>query len=179
MLQNHMGRDRMLAGIQDFFTHYYVNPDHPVIQDFLAILRPHAADPEAFDAFTSQWFYQIVVPEYHFAEFTRAREGGGWNVTGRLENVGTGVMPVEVAATTGERFKTDGAPDPAYREARATVSPAAGKSEAFAIRCDFEPKQLVVDPDVNVLQLQRKAAVVRLADGSGTDSEAKLRRLSP
>jgi hypothetical protein len=166
MLLNHMGRDRMLAGIQDFFTHYHANPDHPVIQDFLAVLRPRAADTEAFDAFTAQWFYQVVVPEYHFTEVTRAREGGGWNVKGRLENVGTGLMPVEVAATSGERFKTDGAPDPAYREARSTVSPAAGKSAAFTIHCDFEPKQLVVDPDVKVLQLQRKAAVTRLAEES-------------
>jgi hypothetical protein len=50
-------------------------------------------------------------------------------------------------------------PEPAFREARATVTPQAGGSETFTIRCDFEPKQLVVDPDVKVLQLERKAAV--------------------
>jgi ABC-type Na+ efflux pump permease subunit len=165
MLLNHMGRDRMLAGIQDFFTRYYANPDHPVLQDFLAVLRPHAADPAAFDAFTAQWFYRVVVPEYHLADYTRVKDGAGWKVTGRLENVGTGVMPVEVVATSGERFQKDGSVDPAYREARAIVSPAAGESQEFAIHCDFDPKQLVVDPDVKVLQLQRKAAVAKLAEG--------------
>ena len=30
------------------------------------------------------------------------------------------------------------------------------------IRCPFEPERIVVDPDVNVLQLQRRAAVARL-----------------
>jgi hypothetical protein len=164
MLLNQMGRERMLAGIQDFFEQYHHNPDHPVLQDFLVVLRAQAADPAAFDAFTAQWFYQVVVPEYHLADYARGKEGAGWKVTGRLENIGTGVMPVELAATSGDRFKTDGSPDPAYREARTSVSPAAGKSEAFAIRCDFEPKQLVVDPDVKVLQLERKAAVAKLAE---------------
>ena len=43
------------------------------------------------------------------------------------------------------------------------MTPAAGGSQAFTIRCDFEPKQLVVDPDVKVLQLGRKAAVAKFA----------------
>ncbi len=163
MLLDQMGRDRMLEGIQAFFTAYEANPDHPVLQDFLAALRPFAADPAAFDAFTRQWFYQVVVPEYHLTEPAKAREGTGWKVTARLENAGTGVMPVEVAAVNGDRFKPDGSAEPAYREARATVTPAAGESQAVTIRCDFEPTQLVVDPDVKVLQLERKAAVAKLS----------------
>jgi hypothetical protein len=39
------------------------------------------------------------------------------------------------------------------------VTLGAGASKPITIRCDFEPLQLVVDPDVKVLQLQRKAAV--------------------
>jgi aminopeptidase N len=171
MLLDQMGRDRMLAGIQAFFEQYHNNPDHPVLQDFLAALRPRAADPKAFDAFVDQWFFHVVVPEYQLAGYTRARDGTGWKVTGRLENAGTGVMPVEVAATSGERFQGDGAADTAYREARTTVSPVAGQLREFAIHCDFEPKRLVVDPDVKVLQLMRKAAVARLAEGAGGRSE--------
>ena len=37
-------------------------------------------------------------------------------------------MPVEVAATRGDRFKTDGTPDPDYREARTTIT--LGKAES-------------------------------------------------
>jgi ABC-type transport system involved in multi-copper enzyme maturation permease subunit len=159
MLLNQMGRDRMLQGIQAFFESYHDNPDHPVLQDFLRVLRPFAADPAGFDAFTRQWFYEVVVPEYHLIDPTRAQEGASWKVTARLENSGTGSMPVEVAVVRGERFRSDGSAYPAYREARAAVAPQAGGSETFTIRCDFEPKQLVVDPDVKVLQLGRKAAV--------------------
>jgi hypothetical protein len=163
MLSNQMGRDRMLAGIQAFFELYHDNPDHPVLQDFLAALRPFATDPAAFDAFTAQWFYRVVVSEYRLLECRRVRDGARWTVTGRLENAGTGEMPIEVAATSGERFRKGGSLDPAYREARATASPAAGKPQAFTIHCDFQPEQVVVDPDVKVLQLERKAAVARLS----------------
>jgi hypothetical protein len=171
MLLNQMGRDRMLDGIRAFFETYHANPDHPVLQDFLAALRPFAADPRAFDAFVHQWFYEVVFPEYHLTDPAAAREGTGWKVTARLENVGTGLMPVEVAAVKGARFKPDGSAEPAYREARATVTLAAGGSQAVTIRCDFEPSQLVVDPDVKVLQLQRKAAVAPLAGGSSRREE--------
>ena len=36
MLLNQMGRDRALAGLQSFLRTYHGNPDHPVLQDFLA-----------------------------------------------------------------------------------------------------------------------------------------------
>ena len=35
----------------------------------------HAADPDAFDAFVEQWFYQVVVPEYRFTELEKTRVG--------------------------------------------------------------------------------------------------------
>ena len=49
--------------------------------------------------------------------------------------------------------------DPAYREARARLTLGAGESAPFRIACDFEPHDVVVDPDVRVLQLRRKYAV--------------------
>jgi len=122
MLLNHMGRDRALAGIQEFIRTYETNPDHAVLEDFVAVMRTHAADVQAFDAFTKQWFFDVVVPEYKIASATRVQGGqaGGagdempaqrWEVTAEIENVGTGTMPVEIAATRGERFpKKDAAP---------------------------------------------------------------------
>jgi ABC-2 type transport system permease protein len=164
MLLNHMGRDRMLAGIRDFFETYHANPDHPVIQDFLAVLRPHAPDPAAFDAFTRQWFFEVVVPEYQLTVAKKVKDGNGWDVTARVQNIGTGRMPLELAATRGERFpkdpKTPAAKD--YRDARQTVTPDGGKPAEVSIRCDFEPEQLVVDPDAKVLMLGRKAATAGL-----------------
>ena len=71
-------------------------------------------------------------------------------------------MPVEVAATQGERFDGKGQISPDYKEARVTVVLGAGESREVRIRCAFEPERVVVDPDADVLQLQRPAAVARL-----------------
>jgi ABC-2 type transport system permease protein len=98
------------------------------------------------------------VPRYQLFDVKKVREGDRWLATARLQNVGTGVMPVEVAATSGERFgkKAD------YREARTVVTLVAGEEREVSIRCDFDPAQLVVDPDAKVLMLGRKAATAGL-----------------
>jgi hypothetical protein len=160
MLMNHMGRERCLEGIRDFFKRYHANPDHPVIQDFLAVMREHAPDAIEFDAFTKQWFYKVVVPEYQLDRLSREalKDGKGWAVSARLRNARTGRAPVEVAATSGERFTKEGLPNPAYREARTTVTIGDKESVKLEIRADFKPERLVVDPDVKVLQLFRKQA---------------------
>ncbi len=162
MLMNHMGRDRMLAGIREFFQLYHANPDHPVLQDLLAVLRKHAEDPKAFDAFTYQWFFRVVVPEYNLSDWHKERDGKQWVVKGRIKNIGSGKMPIEVAATSGERFaETGSAISPSYRESRKTITLDAEQSDEVTIRCDFEPNQVVVDPDAKVLMLRRKAAVTK------------------
>ena len=53
-------------------------------------------------------------------------------------------------------------PNPDYRDARATVTLGAGESKTVTIRCGFDPEKIVVDPDVRILQLQRKQAVATL-----------------
>ncbi|MFO0908962.1 MAG: M1 family aminopeptidase [Isosphaeraceae bacterium] len=164
MLKNFMGRDRMIAGLHEFFQVYHANPDHPVLQDLLDVLRRHASDPKQFDAFTRQWFFEVVVPEYELSDVKKSREGSGWVVTGKLRNIGTGTMPIEVAASQGKRFPKKGEKDSgvAYRDARTTLTLAGGKAEKFTVRCDFEPEEVVVDPDTNVLMLRRKSAVSKL-----------------
>ena len=74
MLLNHMGRDRALEGIQAFFKTYHGNPDHPVLQDFVEAMRPFAPDPAAYDAFTRQWFFEVVLPEYRLHEPRKSRD---------------------------------------------------------------------------------------------------------
>ncbi|HET9226159.1 MAG TPA: M1 family aminopeptidase, partial [Thermoanaerobaculia bacterium] len=157
MLMQHMGRDRALAGIQKFMRDWAGNPDHPVLQDFVATLRPFAPDPAAFDAFTRQWFHEVVVPEYELSGARKEKAGKQWKVTVKVKNAGTGRMPVQVAAARGERF--EGAErDQPYRDARTTVTLGAGESKTVTILCPFDPERLVVDPDVQVLQLRRNAA---------------------
>jgi hypothetical protein len=158
MLLNHMGRDRALEGIRSFIKTYHANPDHPVLEDFLAVMRRFAADPSGFDAFTRQWFFQVVVPEYRLSSPSKRARGESWDATVRVENAGSGRMPVEVAAVRGDRFATNGSPSPEYREARTTLVLDKGEARDAVIACPFEPDRIVVDPDARVLQLRRKSA---------------------
>ena len=106
MLQQEMGRDNILAGLRAFIEKYRENPDHPVIQDMLAVLRDFAPDAAAFDALTEQWFFEVVLPEYRLSEVKKVREGDEWVVRGTVENVGTGRMKVEVGAVVGRGGRT-------------------------------------------------------------------------
>lgn len=164
MMLQRMGRERMLAGIQRFIADWREGPDHATLHDLIAALRPFAPDPAAYDDFVKQWFYSVVVPEYQLAD-ARSRElpgGSAWEVTVRVKNAGTGRMPVEIAATRGERFGKDGKPKGDYRESRATVVLGAGEERKVTLRCAFKPQRALADPDALVLQLRRKAALARL-----------------
>jgi hypothetical protein len=140
-------------------------------------MRPYAADPVAYDAFVKQWFEDRAMPEYKITQAKDSKQGSDYAVTVTVRNVGTGRMPVEVAATSGERWakvpeaaRKPNAPlppeasrqDPSYRESRGEVTLGAGESKTLTIHCAFAPKQVVVDPDVRVLQLRRKQAVASL-----------------
>jgi hypothetical protein len=164
MLLQHMGRENALAGLQAFLARYHQDRDHPVLQDFLAVMRPFAPDAEAYDAFTRQWFLEVVVPEYALTDAAKAAAGDGWELRVTVTNEGTGTMPVEVCAARGERFPDEDAEveAPGYRDARVTVTLGPGESQAVAIPCDFEPERVLVDPDALVLQLRREQARTEL-----------------
>jgi ABC-2 type transport system permease protein len=188
MLLNHMGRENALAGLKAFIRKYEKGPDHPVLQDFVADMRPFAPDPAAYDAFVKPWFFEVVVPEYKIEHETRTKlADGAWEVRASVKNVGTASMPLTVAATRGERFAdSDAQPKPAlesaaaatasvqaaetkpgdkpaepYLESRTEITLGAGESKEIVLRCEFEPQQLLVDPDALVLQLNRKLAIAR------------------
>lgn len=176
MLLHHMGREQNLAGLREFLRVWGPSADHPVLQDFVATLRPFAPDGPAYDDFVRQWFHEVVVPEYRLEGARKERDGEGWIVRATLRNAGTSTMPVEISASRGTRFPDRdedggaGAASPAgagvvaadaedsWREARTTVVSGPASATPIEIRCDFEPEELVVDPDALVLQLQRKKA---------------------
>jgi ABC-2 type transport system permease protein len=164
MLLQRMGREAALEGLRHFISVYKDGPDYPVLQDLIATLRPYAPDSLAYDDFVQQWFYQVVVPEYQLSGLSRTQAGGGaadssWTAAGRIRNAGSGRMPVEVAATSGERTTKDGKPAEGYREARTRIVLGPGEEAGLTIPCGFKPEKLIVDPDARVLQLRRKSAV--------------------
>ena len=108
MLQQEIGRENLLAGLRAFIAKYNPDPDFPVLQDMLAVLRGFAPDTAALDAFADQWFFDVVAPEYRVTDASREQIGDEWVVRGTLENVGTGRMAVDVATVAGERWPDDG-----------------------------------------------------------------------
>lgn len=168
MLYDFMGAERAQAAYRNFFQTWSTSRDHPALPDFVAAMRPYAEDVAAYDAFTRQWFEEKVVPEYRVAKAEKTASGDGFDVTVTVENVGTGTMPIEIAATEGERWMQGDSTDagyvanPEYRDARAAVTLSAGESKTVTIHCAFEPSKVVVDPDVRVLQLKRKHAFADL-----------------
>jgi hypothetical protein len=170
MVYDYLGHDRAMEAYREFFRTWSRGRDHPALQDFVAAMRPYAADAADYDAFAKQWFEGKVVPQYVVVDPKKEESGEGYDVTATVTNIGTGVMLVEVAATSGERWMKDDeadreAPytqDPGYRDARVTVTLGAGESQTITIHCAFDPERIVVDPDVRVLQLKRNQAVASL-----------------
>jgi hypothetical protein len=165
-----MGRENGLAAQRDYLARYRDSSDHPVLQDYLAVVRTHAPDSSAFDAFVHQWFYEVVVPQYLVSDPVATRAGDGWLVTARVKNVGTGTMPIEVAATRGKRFPRAGEKAEVYADARTSLTLAAGQEAAVTIHCRFQPERVVVDPDVLVLQLEREKATVPVKVKAGAEA---------
>jgi len=166
MLMQHMGRESNLEAIRSFISHYIQDRDHPVLQDFVAHLRPFAADPETFDAFVDQWFYNVVLPEYVLTKVEREPvddEGGSWEVRLDVRNAGTGRMPVEIAIERGLRFPVGeaGSETEPFQDARVTVDLGGGESQEVRVICNFEPQRVLIDPDAKVLQRGRKFAIHR------------------
>jgi hypothetical protein len=162
MMHQLIGRDSMFAAQRDLIATYRNSDDHPTLHDALGIWRKHASDPGAYDAFVQQWFREVVVPEYKLKDAKRTRDGEAWKVRLEIRNDGTGRMPIEVAAVTGDRFDDKGEVKADYRDVRETVVLAQGEKRVVELACPFEPKKVVVDPDYKVLQLERKNAQVEL-----------------
>jgi hypothetical protein len=177
MLYQLMGRENSLAAQREYLEAYRDARDHALLQDYLAVMRRHAPDTTAFDAYVNQWFYAVVTPQYQILDPEVKRAGSGWTVHATIKNVGTGVMPIEVAAARGERFPHGKAKSETYRDARATVTVAAGEQRSVDIPCAFAPERVLVDPDVRVLMLERKKANVPVhAPGSEAGAVAGLSR---
>lgn len=165
MLERQMGRESFLEGMREYFATYHLSLDHPLLPDLTGILRRHASDPETFDTVVQQFLYDTKIPEYRVAAAEKEFAGERWVSRLRILNNGTGRIPVEVAVTAGgRRFDAAGRLRPEHEENRGWVEVGAGEESEIEIVSDFEPERVVLDPDHNVLMLQRKAASVRFTN---------------
>jgi hypothetical protein len=167
MMTRVLGREAMLAGLREFIQTYANGPDYPLLQDLLVVMRRHATDLPAFDAFARQWFEQVVLPEFKLWDLKVTKpDPETWVVEGTLENVGTGMVTVEVGVEgrvpeLAKDAPNDAKPEKAPR-ARTTVAIGPETRIPFRITCPFEPVKAIVDPDVQMLQVRRKLAEVTL-----------------
>jgi hypothetical protein len=167
MLHRYLGPEASFPALRAYLAEFRDSRDHAALEDYLAVMRRHAADPVAFDAFAKQWFHEVAVPEYKVDEAKLARAGSGWTVTATVRNVGGATMPVEVAAVRGVRFPGTKKNPERYQDARTTITLGPKESKTVTIACAFEPDRLVVDPDVTVLMLDRQKAEVQLVVATG------------
>ena len=158
MMTNLLGRDSMFAGLTAFIQKWHKGPDHPVLEDFVADMRPYASDAQAYDQFVKQWIFEVAMPEYRYMEKpSKEKVGNQWRVKALIQNVGNASMPVDVVAASGRKFEKDGE----YRELRMQMPLPPGQPSEVVLLCDFDPERIVVDPDIQVFQLQRNAATFR------------------
>ncbi len=162
MMMRLVGRESMLRGSRDFIAAWRDSRDHAVLQDYLAHMRRYAPDSTAYDAFVQQWYWEVVVPEYRVSAARAVKRGDVWEVRARVRNAGTGRMPVQIAVVRGVRFADAGKQQEPWRDARATVVLGPKESGEIVVRCGFEPERVVVDPDFEVLQLERQKATARV-----------------
>jgi hypothetical protein len=162
MLQQHLGREPMLAGLREFINRYRApdDSDFPTVHDLMETLRPYAADPAGYQAFVDQWFHSVVLPEYRLRDVTVVPTGENWDVTAVVENIGTGFATIDVALQPGGRFPGDARqPAPAHLDSRQSVRIEPHRPVHLRWRVAFVPGRIVIDPDAMVLQLNRGMAV--------------------
>ena len=161
MMMEMMGRDAMLAGLKDFIATYKDGPDFPLLQDFVATMRTHATDLSTFDAFTTQWFEHVVVPEFKVRDVVVTGpigEPAMWTTTAIIENVGTGTVTIDVATLEEDDGKPDNAPDRVIATVTLGADGGNESKKSVEFKTPFAPAIIKVDPDVRMLQLRRKLA---------------------
>lgn len=159
MLMNLIGEDRMDAAMHEFIGKFKDNPDHPLLQDFIEVVRTHAPDSALYDRFVQQWFFEVVVPEFRVGTpivTSPSAAGDLWSTTFTVENIGTGTVQLEVEVTD------DAVDRPKDMFAWAVHEVSAGRSVEYIIKSTFKPTRVVADPDYQTLMLNRYHAEAKV-----------------
>ncbi len=152
MLAKAMTLPRFSAGMHDFVAKYRESRDHPAIADLFETLRPFAADPAELDVFREAWFESTSVPRLRVEGATALPSPTGARVDFRLVDDGNGRGPV--------RVRVFGRGETASRPFADVVLHLASDARRVqgSVDVPFEPAEIVVDPEVELLQLGRAAA---------------------
>lgn len=170
MLRDLMGEDAMVTGLRDFVAKWkdgVKTPeglDFPLIEDLVASLRVTAPDVARFDDFVAQWIYGTALPRLKIEQPAVATTpSGGFSTTAVLRNEGSGTVDVvvRVEGPKADDVATDGASkEPPFAQVVVRVAP--GSAIDVVVPSEFQPRRIIVDPDVHLLFVGRKACDLAL-----------------
>ncbi|MBK8284404.1 MAG: hypothetical protein IPK97_05705 [Ahniella sp.] len=148
MLSQQLGSEAWQSALHSYFEQFRISSEHPLLADFLRILRHQSADAAAFDEFVSQWIHGSGLPEFRIDDVQLNQLDSDWRLDATVANIGSvGVsVAVSVEPVTGHRA-----------EAQIASIPAKGAQRLSWLLPD-RPKQLVIDPEIQVLQKNRRLA---------------------
>ena len=159
MLQQHLGREQMLAGMRSFMAAYVpATKTLPNLQDLVHHLRIEAVDSTAFDTFAEMWMDQVVLPEFRILDASLEKRDTGWQISAVVINTGSGSVWVELAALSGVENAGN-----EQRSKSILLNLPPGLPQSIEMEVDFEPERLAFDPDVFVLQRSRENNTVTLS----------------
>jgi hypothetical protein len=145
MLDHELGREQMLGGLRELIERHRSGPDHPALEDALALLRLRSRDAVAFDRVADFWFRRTDLPELELKVVRSAALASGRHELVVAAAGAAGLQPTLAAfGASGERLD----------------APLRGGVARWEL--PFTPLRVVADPDVDLLQLHRGRAVVEL-----------------
>ncbi|MFK7849233.1 MAG: M1 family aminopeptidase, partial [Rhodothermales bacterium] len=160
MLRSQLGEVQMMDGLKSFVGKNALRDDAlPDLKELIHIFRSAAPDSSAFALFEDQWFNHVVLPEFRLTHVEIKQEDAGWKVQATIENVGTGIVEVDVAAVEEMPDLERGEPDYSGQAVVKTLRLTPGQPVTFDIEAGFKPEGLVVDPHVMMLQVNREKAM--------------------
>jgi hypothetical protein len=162
MLREHIGAERMEQAVRAYADAQRTRQRAAEVSDFIGALRNQAPDTSRFDAFVAQWMSGTALPEFEIRTATVSQHTDEWTSAVVVRNVGTGDALVDIAVvsanwdneTTDRVTAANGTPLRQHER----VFLRAGDTAAVSIRTPFAPTQIIVDPDLQVLQLNRERA---------------------
>jgi hypothetical protein len=138
MLRKLVGDKNFCLVIRSYMGAFTGQPKRARLEDFMQIAE--AASGKRLDWFFSEWLYGDVLPDYRIADMKVRVSRDTTFVDVKVENIGTGLMPVPVALFTDKGQRTS------------EVLLAAHESAQLRFITRAKPKRVEIDPQKWILQ---------------------------
>ncbi len=155
MLHQHLGERRTFAALQQLIARHQRLGTAATPASLLESLRAVAPDPVALELEVAQWLGSTALPELAIDRSQCQRQGTAWRCDADIRNAGTGTISVDVDARRNGEAIADG---------RQRVMLGAGRTARAQWTLSSRPDELVIDPEVRVLQRHRERARATISE---------------